>query len=109
MREGLPDQSDSLGRGIGAEQMKQFVIIGNSAAGIAAAESIRQNDKSSKITILSDEGYEAYCRCLITYYLAGEVKEGERVEIDFEDGKIKFLAQKDLLKTKNQKEKVLIS
>ncbi|MCM8780952.1 MAG: FAD-dependent oxidoreductase [Candidatus Omnitrophica bacterium] len=55
--------------------MKQFVIIGNSAAGIAATEAIRQRDKTSKIIVISDEDYYAYCRCLISYYLAGELKE----------------------------------
>ncbi len=55
--------------------MKQHVIIGNSAAGIAAVESIRKNDKNAKIIVLSEENYPAYCRCLISYYLAGEVKE----------------------------------
>ncbi|MDO8661994.1 MAG: FAD-dependent oxidoreductase [Candidatus Omnitrophota bacterium] len=55
--------------------MKQFVIIGNSAAGIAAVEAIRSKDKTAKITIISNEEYPVYCRCMISYYLAGEVKE----------------------------------
>lgn len=55
--------------------MKQFVIIGNSAAGISAVEAIRQRDKEPKIVVISDEDYPAYCRCLISYYLSGEVKE----------------------------------
>jgi NAD(P)H-nitrite reductase large subunit len=55
--------------------MRQYVIIGNSAAGIAAIEAIRQRDKESKVIVISDEGYSAYCRCLISYFLAGEVKE----------------------------------
>ena len=55
--------------------MKKFVIIGNSAAGIAAVEAIRKQDKTSKISVLTDEDYLSYCRCLISYYLAGEVKE----------------------------------
>ena len=58
--------------------MKQFIIIGNSAAGIAAVEAIRSRDKESRITVISDEDYPAYCRCLISYYLAAEVKE-ERI------------------------------
>ena len=41
---------------------KQFIIIGNSAAGIAAAETIRQRDKESKIIMISDEDCPAYCR-----------------------------------------------
>jgi NAD(P)H-nitrite reductase large subunit len=55
--------------------MKHFVIIGNSAAGIAAIEAIRSKDKESKVTVISDEAYPAYCRCLISYYLASAVKE----------------------------------
>ena len=55
--------------------MKQFIIIGNSAAGIAAVEAIRQRDKDSKIIVISDEAYPVYCRCLISYYLAKEVKD----------------------------------
>ncbi len=74
--------------------MKQFVIIGKSAAGIAEAETIRQNDKFSKITILSDEGYVAYCRCLISYYLAGEVNEEKviyRPESFYKENNIELL------------------
>lgn len=59
--------------------MKQFIIIGNSAAGIAAVEAIRQKDKESKVTVISDEDYISYCRCLISYYLAGEIKEDKLV------------------------------
>ena len=56
--------------------MKNFLIIGNSAAGISAIEAIRSLDAQSKITVISDESYPAYCRCLISYYLAAAVKEG---------------------------------
>ncbi|WP_366924399.1 FAD-dependent oxidoreductase [Metallumcola ferriviriculae] len=52
-----------------------YVIIGNSAAGIAAAEGIRQQDKSKSIAIISDEPHAAYSRCLTSYYLGGEVTE----------------------------------
>ncbi len=54
--------------------MKQYLIIGNSAAGISAVEAIRKDDKSSKVTVVSDEEGQAYCRCLISYYLAGDVR-----------------------------------
>lgn len=55
--------------------MKQYLIIGNSAAGIAAIEAIRAKDNDSKLTVISDEEYSAYCRCLISYYLAGGVTQ----------------------------------
>ncbi|MEK7450269.1 MAG: FAD/NAD(P)-binding oxidoreductase, partial [Planctomycetota bacterium] len=51
-----------------------YVIIGNSAAGINAAESIRQQDKTGPITMISSENTPApYFRCLLSYYLAGEI------------------------------------
>lgn len=50
----------------------KYVIIGNSAAGIAAAEEIRARDKEGEVVILSDEKYPVYGRPLISYYLLGE-------------------------------------
>ena len=48
----------------------KYLIIGNSAGGIGAAEAIREVDKAGKITIVSDEPYPAYSRPLISEYLA---------------------------------------
>ncbi|MBM4446142.1 MAG: NAD(P)/FAD-dependent oxidoreductase [Chloroflexi bacterium] len=50
----------------------EYLIIGNSAGGIGAAENIREVDKTNSITIVSDEPYPAYSRPLISKYLAGE-------------------------------------
>lgn len=50
----------------------EYLIIGNSAAGINCADKIRSIDKTGKITILSEESFEAYGRPLISYYLAGK-------------------------------------
>ena len=50
-----------------------YVIIGNSAAGVAAAESIRKIDKKSKISIFTDEKYTNYSKPLITYFLSGKL------------------------------------
>lgn len=52
--------------------MPEYLIIGNSAGGIGAAEAIREVDKSGAITIISDEPYPAYSRPLISEYLCGE-------------------------------------
>lgn len=49
-----------------------YVIIGNSAAGIFAAEAIRGLDRTGRIDILTDENYPAYARCLTSYYLTGQ-------------------------------------
>ncbi len=51
----------------------KILIIGNSAAGTAAIETIRRYDTKSSITQLSDETHPLYSRCLISYYLAGKI------------------------------------
>ncbi|MCL5104857.1 MAG: FAD-dependent oxidoreductase [Armatimonadetes bacterium] len=53
----------------------QYIIIGNSAAGLNAAEAIRSRDADGAVTIISTENYPAYSRCLIPYYMEGKVSE----------------------------------
>ena len=50
----------------------EYLIIGNSAGGIGAAEAIREVDRKGSITIVTDEPYQAYSRPLISKYLTGE-------------------------------------
>ncbi|MDA8064787.1 MAG: FAD-dependent oxidoreductase [Thermaerobacter sp.] len=50
----------------------RYVMIGNSYAGLAAAEAVRRRDPKGEIMVLSDERHEAYGRPLISYYLGGE-------------------------------------
>lgn len=49
-----------------------YAIIGNSAAGLAAIESIRRVDQSSKIVNISSQPQRPYSRCLLSYYLSGQ-------------------------------------
>lgn len=51
-----------------------YIIIGNSAAGLSAAASIRTIDKTGSIIVLANEQFANYSKPLITYYLAGKVK-----------------------------------
>jgi NAD(P)H-nitrite reductase large subunit len=51
----------------------KIVIIGNSAAGTAAIESIRKYDNRSTIIQLSDEIHSLYSRCLTSYFIAGKI------------------------------------
>jgi nitrite reductase (NADH) large subunit len=48
-----------------------YVIIGNGAAGIAAAETLRKLDNTGRITMITAERYHAYSKCLLSDYLAG--------------------------------------
>ena len=47
----------------------KYLIIGNSAGGIGAAEAIRGVDGAGATTIISDESYLAYSRPMISEYL----------------------------------------
>ncbi len=58
-----------------AEKIK-YLIIGNSAGGIGAAEAIRGVDKAGTLAIVSDEPYPAYSRPLISEHLS----EGRSLE-----------------------------
>ena len=91
--------------------MKQYVIIGNSAAGISAVEAIRERDKDSKIIVISDEGYPAYCRCLISYYLAREIKEEKilyRAETFYQENNIELLLNKKVVRVDPRKNRIIL-
>ncbi|AKG53365.1 nitrite reductase probable [NAD(P)H] subunit [Dehalogenimonas sp. WBC-2] len=50
----------------------KYLVIGNSAGGIGAAEAIREIDSRGVITIVGEEPYAAYSRPLISKYVSGE-------------------------------------
>src|SRR3990170_4394199 len=54
------------------------VIVGASAAGMAAAEAIRKRDPNAEIVMLSDETHPPYYRPLIPYLIYKE-KTGEDI------------------------------
>lgn len=56
---------------------RRFVIVGNCIAGVSAAETLRRLNQRDEIIIVSEEEVPAYSRCLITYYLAGDVEESQ--------------------------------
>jgi len=91
--------------------MKDLVIIGNSAAGISAAEAIRQKERESSITIISDEGYNSYCRCLISYFLAGEIPEEKlvyRPDSFYKENNLNLILNKKVVKVEPKKNKVTL-
>ncbi|MGD9014925.1 MAG: FAD-dependent oxidoreductase [Candidatus Omnitrophota bacterium] len=90
--------------------MNNLVIIGNSAAGISAAEAIRAKDKDSKIIIISDEDYNSYCRCLISYYLAGEITEDKlvyRPESFYKENNLNLMLNHKVVKVEPKKNRVI--
>ncbi|MCL2264626.1 MAG: FAD-dependent oxidoreductase [Treponema sp.] len=72
-----------------------YVIIGNSAAGIGAVEGIRQRDKQGQITVITNEAHHTYSRPLISYLLPGKVsKENMKYRGGnfYSDNKVSLLA-----------------
>jgi NAD(P)H-nitrite reductase large subunit len=53
----------------------RYVIIGNSAAGNAAAQAIRRRDQEGLITIVSEEAHPAYYRPLTASHIYGGVSD----------------------------------
>ena len=51
---------------------QRIVIVGNSAASLAALETIRRMDGTSSVTLVSDEAIPAYSRVLLPYMVSGE-------------------------------------
>lgn len=71
-----------------------YVIIGASAAGISAAETLRRLDPDSEITVISKERDIAYSRCLTTYYISDRISRDKlylRTTGQLDDLKIRLL------------------
>jgi len=65
---------------------RRFVIVGNGAAGLSAAEAIRSLDSSAEISIVSEERLGFYSRPGLAYLLTGTIPESHlfsRPEADY--------------------------
>lgn len=87
----------------------KYLIIGASAAGLAAAESIRKTDKDGDITLLTKESYFPYSRPSISYYLKGTVEEKDmylRKTSFYKEKKIHIVTDTDVTKIDTDKKAV---
>jgi len=85
-----------------------YVLIGNSAAGIAAVQEIRRHDPAGRITILSDESVFGYSRVLLPLYIAGKIRKKDMVIAPrsfYTSNKIRLLRQETVesVDSKNQR------
>jgi NAD(P)H-nitrite reductase large subunit len=58
------------------------VVIGNSAAGLAAVKAIREVDRACPVTLISAEDCNAYSPVLLTYYLANQISKEDLFVVD---------------------------
>jgi NADPH-dependent 2,4-dienoyl-CoA reductase/sulfur reductase-like enzyme/pSer/pThr/pTyr-binding forkhead associated (FHA) protein len=54
---------------------RRYLVVGDGAAGITAAQRLRQADAAARILVLSDDPNPAYYRAALTNYLLGELNE----------------------------------
>ena len=87
---------------------KKYVIIGASAAGIAAAGKLRQLDKDCEITCITSQKNLPYNKCLLVDYLSGEIEKEKlilRSPYFFEENRIKLILNtsvENIIPEKNQ-------
>ncbi len=89
-----------------------YVVIGASAAGVAAVVKLRQLDANALITCISRETDFPYNKCFLADYLAG-VKEPEQVFLRkkdfFESQNIQLLLGTEVVKIEPESKQVLAS
>lgn len=56
---------------------RRHVILGDGAAGTAAAEALRRLDPAGQITVVSEDPHPPYFRAALTNYLLGELREDQ--------------------------------
>ncbi len=54
---------------------KRYLIVGDGAAGMTTARTLRETDPHAEITIVADDPNPAYFRAALTNYLLGELRE----------------------------------
>jgi len=89
----------------------KYVIIGNSAAAIAAVEAIRKYDADGSITIVSDEKYHTYSRPLISYLIYGKTdmqKMKYRPDNFYAKNNVKTLFGKKAVKIDGKNQQVIL-
>src|SRR5215469_5252759 len=57
------------------QERQSYVIVGSGIAGCTAAETLREEDSSAKITIITDDPFPLYYRPALKDYLAGRIQE----------------------------------
>ncbi|MCF7900497.1 FAD-dependent oxidoreductase [Candidatus Babeliales bacterium] len=89
---------------------KQFVIIGASAAGVAAAARLRMIDQEASIICISDEAEFPYNKCFLAEYLSG-LKEISHLNIKsdtfFEDARIELVLNTKIIKIDKELKKII--
>ena len=91
---------------------KRNVIVGNSAACLAAVKAIRSRDKASGITILAAENCDAYSPVLTKYVVSGKIARMDVFLVDkkfYKDHDIEIIYGKKAVGLDPQKQRVILT
>ncbi|MCG2675949.1 FAD-dependent oxidoreductase [bacterium] len=90
---------------------RNYLIVGNSVAAIAAIEAIREVDKTVPITVISQEPYRAYSRSLVSHFLEGKVtieKVFYRKKDFYQRNKVQTILGKRVIAIKPKEKKIVL-
>src|SRR5207237_6198191 len=82
---------------LGQMEPDKYVIVGNGITGVTAAEVLRSENATAKITIIADDPFPVYYRPALKDYLAGRVREDKlwaRPARFYQDQRIRFLPER---------------
>lgn len=88
-----------------------YLIIGNSAAALSAAEAIRMVDKDTAITMVCDEEGQAYSPVLLPSFIAGEIEKSKIYIKDnnfYKKNRIKTIFGKKAMRVLSNEKKLLL-
>lgn len=91
--------------------MIDYLIIGNGVAGIKAAETIRNYDKTGSINIISDEEHNFYYRPQLPRFIANKVEERAlfgKSEQFYKDNNIARTLSRRVVKVLTEKDQVIL-
>jgi len=91
--------------------MKKIVIIGNSAAGFAAAKTLAQNKTDFEVTIISKNKYPCYRKDLLVDYFGGSLQEGElflAADDFYRDNAINLIKEAEVVRIDTKRQNVVL-
>lgn len=90
-------------------QIMPLVIIGNSAAGLSALDTLIKHQKEKKVILINEENGPPYSKVLTSYFVAGKISEGHLYLRDmsyFEENKIETLLGTKVLEVLPQEKEI---
>lgn len=91
--------------------MSKIVIIGNSAAGFSACQTLINNYSGQEITVISEEEYPAYKKNLLLDYLSGSIPESGLFLSNpefYQKNNINFLGGRQVYRLDTKKQRVAL-